>query len=100
MGSVLVSKVCHYCGEHANTQDHIIPRCDLPNLVLLPYWFRQHLVVPACKTCNGEKGSFRSDCTCPHCDWVWGTGIACFLPLGYEPRGYITMSHVGWEVAV
>lgn len=98
MGSLLASLVCHYCGEKATTQDHIVPRCDLPPLILLPPWFRNQLVVPACKDCNGEKGPFRSDCQCPHCDWVWATAIGeGFLPLGYQPRGFVSIAHMGWQ---
>jgi hypothetical protein len=99
MGSVLVSKVCHYCGGKATTEDHIVPRCDLPKpLSLLPYWFRSQNVVPSCLDCNGDKGPFRSDCTCAHCTWAWNTAIACFLPVGYVPRGYVTLQHHGWKV--
>jgi len=29
VGSVLASTTCHYCGGKANTEDHIVPRCDL-----------------------------------------------------------------------
>lgn len=98
MGTVLRSTICHYCGGAANTQDHIIPRCDLPPLILLPTWFRDWIVVPACSKCNNEKGPFRSDCTCPHCEWVWGTAIGeGFLPADYTPRGYIAIAHEGWK---
>lgn len=105
MGSVLISTICHYCGETGSrergkiTQDHIIPRCDLPPLILLPPWFRNHLVVPACSKCNNEKGCLRSDCTCDHCTWVWGTAEGeGFFRVGYKPRGFVSVSHVGWKV--
>jgi hypothetical protein len=99
VGSVLVSTTCHYCGGKANTQDHIVPRCDLPKpLSRLPYWFRSQMVVPACKKCNGEKGCYRSDCTCAHCEWAWNTALALFLPPGYTPRGYVSIVHSGWQV--
>jgi hypothetical protein len=101
VGSLLISTICHYCGGRADTQDHIIPRCDLPPLILLPPWFRNHLVVPACKGCNGEKGPYRSDCTCDHCEWVWGTALGeGFLRPGYMPRGYVSIAHNGWLVEV
>lgn len=90
MGTVLRSSVCHYCGDPARTEDHIVPRADLPKpMAILPYWFRSQNVVPACQDCNGTKAALRSDCTCGHCTWAWNTAIACFLPDGYQPRGYI-----------
>jgi len=99
MGTVLISKVCHYCGGKATTEDHIVPRADLPKpLSRLPYWFRSQNVVPACLDCNGRKDCLRSDCTCPHCEWAWNTAIKCFLPPGYRPRGYISIAHEGWKV--
>jgi hypothetical protein len=55
-------------------------------------------VVPACKKCNGDKGPYRSDCTCDHCTWAWNTALALFLPLGYTPRGYVSVQHLGWLI--
>lgn len=91
VGTVLPSSTCHYCGDKATTEDHIVPRADLPKpMSLLPYWFRSNNVVPACFKCNVViKGCYRSDCTCDHCDWAWRTAMACFLPEGYEPRGFV-----------
>lgn len=96
MGTVLLSTRCHYCGKKANTQDHIVPRCDLPPGAVQPYWFRSQNVVPACKTCNGDKGCLRSDCTCPHCTWAWGTAKGLY---GVVERGYVKIVHEGWKVA-
>lgn len=96
MGTVLQSTICHYCGGRANTQDHIVPRCDLPSGILQPYWFRSQNVVPACKKCNGDKGCLRSDCTCAHCTWAWGTAKGLF---GVVERGYIAIAHQGWLVS-
>lgn len=101
MGTVLISKFCHYCEGKAETEDHIIPRCDLPKPIsLLPYWFRQHVVVPCCKKCNNDKSWFRSSCTCPHCEWVWNTAYGeGFIPRDYIPHGYWQAPHhVGWVV--
>ncbi len=87
---VLHSSTCHYCGEHARTEDHVVPRADLPKpMYLLPYWFRSMNVVPSCGDCNNRKGCLRSDCTCDLCDWLWNTAKACFLPDGYVERGHI-----------
>jgi hypothetical protein len=89
MGALYAS-TCHYCGGKATTDDHVVPRCDLPKpLSRLPYWYRSLLVVPACKKCNGDKGPFRSDCTCDLCDWLWVTAKARFLPEGYVERGWV-----------
>lgn len=100
MGSVLRSTICHYCGGKADTEDHIVPRCDLPRpQSRLPYWFRSLNVVPACKACNGAKGPYRSDCTCAHCEWAWNTALHIWLPQGYQPRGYVSVKHEGWRVA-
>ena len=90
MGSVLRSGICHYCRGRATTEDHIVPRCDLPKpLSRLPYWFRSLFTVPACKPCNNIKDCLRSDCVCEQCTWVWNTARACFLPADYQPRGYV-----------
>jgi len=91
-GTVLRSLACHYCGERADTEDHIVPRADLPRpMSRLPYWFRSNDVVACCLTCNGAKSWFRSDCTCSHCEWAWKTALACFLPEGYVERGWIAL---------
>ena len=94
MGSVLRSTTCHYCGTSGGkiTQDHIIPRCDLPPLILLPPCFRDQLVVPSCSPCNNDKGALRSDCDCVQCSWVWGTALGeGFLREDYRPRGVINV---------
>jgi hypothetical protein len=91
-GSVLRSLTCHYCGERAEGEDHIVPRADLPKpLSKLPYWFRANDVVPACQPCNGDKAWFRSDCVCSHCTWAWSTAHALFLPEGYTERGWVAI---------
>ena len=90
MGSVLRSTLCHYCGGRATTEDHVVPRCDLPRpQSRLPYWFRSMNVVPACSPCNNDKGPYRSDCLCAQCTWCWNTAKAVFLPIGYQPRGHV-----------
>jgi hypothetical protein len=91
-GSVLRSLACHYCGERAGTEDHIVPRCDLPRpMSRLPEWFRSLSVVPSCKDCNGAKSWFRSDCACDACTWCWNTARALFLPQGYTERGWVAV---------
>lgn len=81
------SGICHYCGRHASTDDHIVPRAAFTVLQAeLPYWFRAHNIAPACKPCNGFKGSYRSDCECDQCLWVWKVAVAMFLPAGYVVR--------------
>jgi hypothetical protein len=91
-GTVLRSLTCHYCGGKAGTEDHVVPRTDLPRpMSRLPEWFRSLSVVPSCKDCNGAKSWFRSDCTCDHCRWVWGTAKALFLPPGYVERGWVAV---------
>lgn len=103
MGSLLRSRICHYCGGRANTVDHVVPRCDLPRpLSRLPYWFRSQNEVPACRECNHTKAAFRSDCECAQCSWAWATAQACFMPVGYRPRGYIRVvrNRPAGEVAV
>lgn len=93
MGTVLLSKFCHYCDGKATTQDHIVPRSALPRpQSRLPYWFRSQNVVAACQTCNGNKADSRSDCGCQQCMWAWNTALAVFLPLGYQPRGYVRVA--------
>lgn len=84
VGTVLPSSVCHYCGAKATTEDHIVPRCDLPAGIEQPYWFRSNNVVAACSPCNWTKGRDRSDCTCDHCTWAWKTALACLLPVDYQ----------------
>jgi hypothetical protein len=92
MSSLRISQICHYCGGRATTSDHIVPRADLPRpLSRLPYWFRSQNEVPACFTCNGDKAAFRSDCLCAQCTWCWCTAQACFMPVGYQPRGYVSI---------
>lgn len=87
---VLHASTCHYCGAKATTEDHVVPRCDLPKpMSRLPYWFRSLDVVPCCGPCNNIKGPCRSDCTCDLCDWLWNTAKACFLPKGYVERGWV-----------
>lgn len=83
--SVFESTTCHYCGDHAGTVDHIVPRSLLPKpQSRLPYWFRAHNIVPACFKDNGKKANFRSDCECETCVWAWQVAKALFLT-GPEP---------------
>lgn len=88
VGTVLSGSVCHYCGDKATTEDHIVPRCDLPRpMSRVPYWFRSCNVVPSCAPCNNYKSNWRSDCMCDHCSWAWITAKACFLGQDYTERG-------------
>lgn len=83
------SQICHYCGGHATTDDHVVPRSILPRpQSRLPYWFRAHNVVPACKDCNGLKANFKSDCECETCRWAWSTALAVpfIVAPNYVPR--------------
>lgn len=81
------SSVCHYCGRHATTADHIVPRSAFTvHQSGLPYWFRQHNIAPCCKPCNGFKANYRSDCACGQCEWVWKVALALYLPDGYVVR--------------
>lgn len=99
MGSVLQSTTCHYCGDPAKTEDHIVPRCDLPKpMSRLPYWFREMDVVPACKKCNNDKGPMKSDCDCRQCIAAWAVATKHYLPPGYTPRGFIKLQRQGWKV--
>ncbi len=88
--SAYESRICHYCGEHAGTVDHIVPRSAFNKpQAALPHWFRSHNIVPACRNCNGKKANYRSDCACEVCTWAWNVATACFLPLDYKIRGII-----------
>jgi len=90
MGTLLRSTRCHYCGEHATTVDHIVPRADLPKpLARLPYWFKDLDEVPACTRCNNDKGRMRSDCACRQCNSAWGCALARFLPKDYVMPEYV-----------
>jgi hypothetical protein len=81
------SSICHYCGKHATTGDHIVPKSAFDvHQSALPYWWRQHNIVPACGPCNEFKAHFRSDCLCAQCEWVWPRALALFLPDGYVVR--------------
>lgn len=81
------SSICHYCGAHATTDDHVVPRSAFTvNQSALPYWFRAHNIVPCCKPCNGFKAHFRSDCECDQCTWAWSTALKLYLPEGYVVR--------------
>lgn len=72
--------ICHYCGTHATTEDHIVPRAAFPvHQSRLPVWYRIHNVAPACKNCNNMKSHFRSDCECGTCVWLWDTALALQL---------------------
>lgn len=89
MGSVLASTICHYCGPDgakATTQDHVVPRAALPPMITLPYWYRQHLVVPSCSPCNNAKGKWRSDCVCDLCAWLWDVALKLYLPADYQMK--------------
>ncbi len=51
---------CHYCGEHADTLDHIVPRSvGGPS--------RQWNLIGACKPCNLLKRDCRGVCICFDC---------------------------------
>lgn len=81
------SSICHYCGRHATTDDHIVPRSAfVVHQSALPYWFRQHNITPACAPCNGFKANYRSDCECSQCSWVWRVALAVHLPSDYVVR--------------
>ncbi len=83
--SAFESGICHYCGDHAGTVDHVVPRSAFPQpLARQPYWFRSYNEVPCCKKCNNDKGSLRSDCTCDTCVWAWNTAMALFVKDGYK----------------
>jgi 5-methylcytosine-specific restriction endonuclease McrA len=43
---------CQYCGQPANTVDHVLPVNQHPDQALSP-----DNLVAACKTCNSRKGS-------------------------------------------
>ena len=75
---------CHYCKNkglivHADTVDHIVPRCQLIPLAAQPHWFRDLNRVPACFDCNNKKGNSRSDCCCETCLWAWKVAKVFFL---------------------
>lgn len=78
MGTLLASRTCHYCGRKATTEDHVVPRAAYVTMFSrLPYWFRQHAVVPACHPCNGAKADLRSDCNCETCTYCWNVARGC-----------------------
>lgn len=92
MGSVLRSTRCHYCGGKATTEDHVVPRAILPKpLSRLPYWFREHNVVPACSKCNWAKGCEMSDCMCDQCTWAWNTALNVFVSPNTRPREIVEL---------
>lgn len=81
------SSSCHYCGRHATTDDHIVPRAAFAtHQSALPYWFRQHNIAPACQPCNNFKSDYRSDCECDQCSWVWVVATALFTKPGWPVR--------------
>jgi 5-methylcytosine-specific restriction endonuclease McrA len=43
---------CHYCGQPADTVDHILPVSKHPDQAMSP-----DNCVSACRTCNSRKGS-------------------------------------------
>jgi hypothetical protein len=52
---------CHYCGTNvARTRDHVVARSKLGSDA---YWN----LVPACKTCNGNKADKDTWCQCAFC---------------------------------
>jgi len=54
--------LCHYCGKAtARTRDHIVARSRLGSDA---YWN----LVPACKTCNGNKADRETWCHCAFCE--------------------------------
>lgn len=69
---------------------------------LLPHWFRDRNIVPACKLCNGAKEWYRSDCNCPDCTWCWDVAVACFVPEGTELPPVIVMetarTRLEWKI--
>jgi 5-methylcytosine-specific restriction endonuclease McrA len=46
------SYVCQYCGEKADTVDHVLPVAKYPELAMSP-----DNCVSACRRCNSRKGS-------------------------------------------
>ena len=78
------SSICHYCGDKATTDDHIVPKSAFSvHQSALPYWFRQHNIAPCCFDCNQFKANFRSDCECNQCTWVWKVALSMFLAEDY-----------------
>ena len=74
-------RICHYCGGHGNTRDHIVAQ----------RWYRRHRkAIPqvvaalnkvwACDTCNGNKDYFRTDCECEICTRAWELFAQYILP--------------------
>ena len=43
---------CHYCGDHADTVDHVVPISVDPTLRLEPT-----NLVPACRSCNSARAA-------------------------------------------
>jgi hypothetical protein len=48
---------CIYCGEHADTEDHVIPRSHIAKLLGLIALPKQLITVPACSNCNTIAGA-------------------------------------------
>lgn len=56
------SRFCHYChGGGAETRDHVVPKSRGGSNA----WWN---LVPAHDTCNAQKGSSASSCTCAFCE--------------------------------
>lgn len=64
---VLPGACCHYCGDPAETRDHIVPRSRITQR---PAPGAENLV-PACKICNLVKGDLPSTCQCQKCRAAW-----------------------------
>jgi hypothetical protein len=51
---------CHYCGQYANTIDHVPPRTVWERMVGLGLWrHRKQLKLPCCRECNSALGPRR-----------------------------------------
>ncbi len=48
---------CVYCGERANTEDHVIPRSHIAKLLGIIALSKQLITVPACSECNSIAGA-------------------------------------------
>lgn len=70
---------CHYCGEGADTKDHIVARRWLPRLGV-PQYASEANKVPACQRCNGRKSHFRALCSCVLCETAWVIMAPYLLP--------------------
>jgi hypothetical protein len=80
-GRGLSRRICHYCGRHGNTRDHIVAKhWYQKNIRKVPQVIAALNKVWACEDCNGDKGFKRTDCECEICVRAWELMAPYILP--------------------